>query len=171
MDERPGEIVSHIEQQRERLGRNLDELENKVKSTTDWRTHFDKNPMLAMGVALGGGILLSAMLGGSGNSHRSRSRYSGWSQNNRSADTSSLSSSRPGSAYQLDKVAETVDNIKGALFGFAAAKVKTLLTDALPGFDQHLNETERKNAAAQPRGTSGTQSSSIEHGSQMPNMV
>ena len=58
MDEKPDQIMNHIESQREQLGRNLNELETRVKRTTDWRAQFDRNPMLTMGVALGGGLLL-----------------------------------------------------------------------------------------------------------------
>ena len=36
-----------------------------MRRTTDWRAQFDRNPMLMMGVALGGGLLLGTMYGGS----------------------------------------------------------------------------------------------------------
>ncbi len=64
MDEKPDQIIEHIEARRDELGRNLSELESKVRRTTDWRTYYDRNPMLIMGAALGGGLLLGAMIGG-----------------------------------------------------------------------------------------------------------
>src|SRR5690349_17479983 len=74
MDEKPDEIMNHIESQRDQLGRNLNELEARVKRTTDWRAQVDRNPMVAMGLALGGGLLLGSMVGG-----RHRSSTSKWS--------------------------------------------------------------------------------------------
>ena len=71
MDEKPDQIMNHIESQRDQLGRNLNELEERVRRTTDWRAQVDRNPMLAMGVAFGGGLLIGSMVGGSRRSHRS----------------------------------------------------------------------------------------------------
>ena len=58
MGETTNQIESYIETKREDLGSNLAELENKVKSITDWREQFRSNPMTMVGVAFGGGILL-----------------------------------------------------------------------------------------------------------------
>jgi len=43
------------------LGSNLQELETRVKQATDWREQFRKNPMAMLGIAFGGGILLSTV--------------------------------------------------------------------------------------------------------------
>jgi len=64
MDERPDQILGHIEEQRDQLGRNLNELETRVREKTDWRTYFDRNPMMIMGAALGGGLLVGSMIAG-----------------------------------------------------------------------------------------------------------
>ena len=84
MDEKPDQIIGHIEAQRNELGRNLSELESRVRETTDWRTHYERNPMLVLGAALGGGILLGAMVGGgsrpsSRRTSKSSSPYTGTS--------------------------------------------------------------------------------------------
>jgi len=73
MDEKPDQIINHIEQQRDQLGRNLNELETRVRRSTDWRTYYERNPMMILGAALGGGVLLGATLGGG--SDRSSGRY------------------------------------------------------------------------------------------------
>ena len=64
MGEATNEIEAHIENTRANLGSNLQELEKKVKSVTDWKQHFQNSPMTMVGVAFGGGILLATMLGG-----------------------------------------------------------------------------------------------------------
>jgi len=63
MDQTTDQIEAHIETTRENLGANLQELEQKVKSVTDWRRQFRENPMRMLGVAFGGGILLAFLLG------------------------------------------------------------------------------------------------------------
>ena len=64
MGETSGQITQEIEQTRARLGSNLQELETKVKQATDWRKQFRKNPLPMLGIAFGGGILLSIAVGG-----------------------------------------------------------------------------------------------------------
>jgi len=57
------EIASDIDQTREDLRANLEELETRVKAVTDWRGQFRKHPAPMVVAALVGGALLSAMLG------------------------------------------------------------------------------------------------------------
>jgi hypothetical protein len=85
VDEKSDQIIDRIESQRDALGRNLDELEHRVKETTDWRKQFDRNPMLLMGAALGGGIMLGAMTAG----NASRSAKPSWSSSKYSAASAS----------------------------------------------------------------------------------
>lgn len=125
MGERTNQIEREIASQRDSLGHNLNELESKAKSLTDWRTHFDSNPMLMLGLALGGGIMLASVVGGS--SSRSRSR-----------------SERHGEGSQLgglsNEMGETWNHIKGALVGIASGKVVEFLAGAVPGFQEKFGE-------------------------------
>jgi uncharacterized protein DUF3618 len=125
------QIEAHIEHTRENLGSNLQELEQKVKSVTDWKHHFQTKPLTMLGVAFGGGILVATMLGG----HKSRRRYS-----------NHLPSSEPhaGTTYQKHKALETWDNIKGALIGVAAARFKDFVGDVVPGFHSQYQRVEEK---------------------------
>ncbi|HYP06908.1 MAG TPA: hypothetical protein VER03_11815 [Bryobacteraceae bacterium] len=190
MDEKPDQIMSHIESQRDQLGRNLNELESRVKSATDWRVQFDKNPMLMMGVALGGGILLGSIVGGS---RKNSSNRSSWSSSSRyypgagsntgsssygtgssnlsSAGSSSSSATSPAVRENRKKATDTLEHMKAALIGFATAKVKEFMSEALPGFNQHLEDAERKNTQGRSgyegsgSGSYGTESSSQSYGS------
>jgi len=63
MGQGPDQIETHIDATLGRLGENFEELEDKVKSATDWRTQFEKRPAVVIGVAFGGGVLLAALLG------------------------------------------------------------------------------------------------------------
>ena len=37
-------------------------LETRVRATTNWRTYYERNPAVAVGAALGGGLLLGVMV-------------------------------------------------------------------------------------------------------------
>jgi hypothetical protein len=128
------QIEAHIESTREDLGSNLHELERKVKSVTDWKQHFQNNPMMLLGVAFGGGILLSSMLGG----RKSRQLGSGFS--------SQAGGSEPlaGTDHQKHKAVETWDNIKGAVIGVAATRFKDFVGEIEPGFQEQYQKTEEK---------------------------
>jgi hypothetical protein len=159
MDEKPDEIIEEIETQRSRLGANLNELETRVRRTTDWRTHFDNNPMLMLGAALGGGLILGAIVGGGSRSSRSRSSYTSSRHFSSSPD---VSSSNSATAMQRHKASETIDHIKGAMIAFATAKAKEFLNQAIPGFDGYLRDTEAK----QPRSPGSEPFSASEYGQQ-----
>ena len=127
------QIEEHIESTREQLGSNLHELERKVKSVTDWRQHFESNPMLFIGAAVGGGILLSSMLGG-----RRRSRGNG-----RYAPATSVESNGS-NGLNRDKALDAWQNIKGALIGVAATRFTNYVGEIVPGFQEHFECVKQK---------------------------
>ena len=63
MGQTTDQITSDIDQSREQLKSNLQELETRVKSATDWRAQFQKHPGRMVAAALVGGVLLSSLLG------------------------------------------------------------------------------------------------------------
>jgi len=136
MGERPDQIERHIDDERSRLGANVNELENKVKNAFDWRVQFQQRPMTLMGVAFGLGVMAAAMTGG--NRYRNRSRYSAGNR------LVSSSSSESGNMYGRQKMGQTWNNIKGALMGVASTKLKDFLGDAVPGFHEHYRNAESR---------------------------
>ena len=66
MGQTTDQIEAHIENTREELGANFQELERKVNSVTDWRRQFRDKPMTMLGAAFAGGILLASLLSGRG---------------------------------------------------------------------------------------------------------
>lgn len=140
MGENTNQIEHEIEAQRSELGKNLQELETKAKAVTDWRTHFEKNPMAMIGVAFGGGLLLATMVGGR---RRSRNQQAGVHD----------------SIHQGERtqVTETWEHIKGALAGVASTKVVEFLNDIVPGFQDHFGKQQAgalKTTPALPAGNS-----------------
>jgi hypothetical protein len=143
MVETTAQIETHIETTREHLGANLDVLEQKIKSATDWRAYFQSSPGTLLGAAFAGGVAL-AMVAGTRRDHRTP----------RGATLVAGPGSRPVSAGpHRQEVAAMLDNIKGALVGVAAAKMKDLVAEIVPGFQE---EFDRRQGAA-PMGSGSPQ--------------
>jgi hypothetical protein len=123
MDERPDQIVQDIYVQRERLGEHLSELETRVHDAADWRTHYDKHPGWFMCAAFGGGFLLAGVLANSGRSSNGNGH--------------SLRAYAEDEDYHPRRGRDKLSQLKGALIGFGAAKVKEAVDDILPGFTDH----------------------------------
>jgi len=134
MGETTNQIENYIDHKREDLGSNLQELEQKVKSATDWKWQFQKNPMTMLGIAFGGGVMLAAMMGGGGRGRRRRDEF-------RYIETRPPAQ-HAGTERQKQKALETWDNIKGALIGVAATQFKSALASVVPGFQEQLHKTE-----------------------------
>lgn len=149
MGARSDEIAEHIEIERRDLGRNVDELEAKVKNTFDWRSQVRERPFSMVGIAFGGGLFLSALSGGS--RRHSASRHLGYTQTG--------SEQSPPVRYQTRKASETLENIKGALIGVVAAGLKSFLQDAIPGFGEQYRQTEQRAHSA--AGATATQSAEL----------
>ena len=64
MGETTDQIASEIDQTRDELKSNLEELEVRAKSVVDWRDQFDRHPAVMLTAAVLGGMILSSMLGG-----------------------------------------------------------------------------------------------------------
>jgi hypothetical protein len=63
MGEATDEIEAHIESTREHLGKNLQLLERKVKSVTDWRGLLKEHQGAVLGLLIGGSFLLAVHIG------------------------------------------------------------------------------------------------------------
>jgi hypothetical protein len=111
------QIERHIEQTRNELSDNVNELEGRVKSVLHWRAQVEERPMTMMAMAFGGGVLLSALLP----SMRLPRKPSGWP-----ASTNGGGTSLPWEA------------LKDALLGVAAARVTSFIEELLPGFEQEF---------------------------------
>jgi len=139
MGETTDQIAAYIEDTRDDLGSNLRELEQKVKSVTDWKQHFRKSPLTMVGVAFGGGILLASMMRGK---RRSRSGLS---------SLAAGPEPHAGTDHQKYQAMQTWDNIKGAIIGVAATRFKDFVADVIPGFQEQYQRTEAKTALIPPR--------------------
>ena len=130
MGERTDEIADQIESRREDLKSNLQELETRVKTATDWRHYFAEHTGTMVAAAFGGGVLLAAMVGG---------------RPGRGSQVQADSSTEPRRAWDRGtkhEVLENLDSIKSALVGTAATRFKDILGEMVPGFREHLAKAE-----------------------------
>ncbi len=145
MGETADQIERYIREQRNELGRNLSEIQRRVKNSFDWRAQFEQRPMTMIGIALGGGILLSALAG-----PKSRSR----SLNHYPAPPPTAPESRlraeahPANGPSAEAL-ESWRQVKTALIGVATVKLVNLLFSAIPGFSTKRSRRPN-NGAYQP---------------------
>lgn len=103
-------IEQHIENKREDLGRNLEELESRVKNSLDWRTYYNRNPWLFLGATLAGSALITAM-----------------------ASKRGAMPTQGSSAFS-----KAWDNVQGALMAVAAKQMQGFIEDIVPGIGSEL---------------------------------
>jgi hypothetical protein len=139
MVETTAQIETHIEATRQNLGANLDALEQKIKSATDWREYFQSSPLASVGVAFAGGVVL-AMATGRRHARRGPRRA-----------TVTLAPASPRArGPHTQEVMSLLDNIGGALIGLAATRVRDLVAEVLPGFRDEFDRRQYSGAATGP---------------------
>ena len=140
MDQETDKIKQHIDTEREQLGRNLDEIEYRVKRATDLKGHFDKNTGWILGAAVAGGFLLSLAFGKSSTPRSTSNRES--DSQPRSANIADQPKNPLGAHFH--RLSDTVENIVGGLVGVASDKLHSFVADAVPGFREQYDAIERQ---------------------------
>jgi hypothetical protein len=145
MGEKPDQIERHIYEKRNELGENIHELQQKVKTAVDWRAQFDQRPLAMVGIAFGGGLLLSMLIGRGRNSHDSSSRRSRSRHWKRESQRSEYGSS-PERQQWKEKGTTAWDNIRDAVIAIAGSKLSSLIEKVAPGFTEQYKrrQTERR---------------------------
>jgi hypothetical protein len=121
MGETTDQIETHLESRQDALRSNLEELEQKVKSVTDWRHQFRSNPGLMLGLAFGGGMLLAGIL----RRPRRRAEY------RLSAGAAVGREPRKLEAGRV-QLRQVWDEIQGALIAAATSKIADALAGTVP---------------------------------------
>jgi hypothetical protein len=127
------QIARHIGDQRNELRENVSELKQRAAESMDWRTQVNTRPATMVGLAFGGGVLLGILSGG------------------RESTPNPGSAIAPAGAFRENPFAAQLNQLKGALFAIAAAKLGTTIESILPGFQQ---EYQRAGAHVEHKGSS-----------------
>jgi hypothetical protein len=139
MTESPDELERHIHEVRRDLKSNFIELEDKVKSSLDFRAQFQERPGTFLAVAFGGGILLSGLL------PRGRSRRRSFQGNGQQMNGQNVQTDRNASAYYAESngteypskpspLSDFWSALQGAALGAVAGKLSDFMEELLPGF-------------------------------------
>lgn len=144
MGEKTDEIERHIREQRFELGQNIHDLQKKVKDTVNWRAQFEQRPMAMMGIALGGGLLLSGLLG---SRTRSSSVNPATHRPTSDSETPAQASTHATQKASHDKVPQSWRDIKTALIGVAAGRLGNALESVLPGFNDEFKRVRRSDGS------------------------
>src|SRR5665213_87150 len=137
MGEKSSEIEQHIQDQRVELDGHINELGDKVRNAVDWRAQVDERPLVMIGAAFAGGILLSALF-------PPKRRPSNFSRREKRNANSENKTAWP-NPYPEDPVKpkkpRALDTVKSALYGVAAAKVGNYLEEMIPGFNEEYRKS------------------------------
>ena len=118
MGEGSSRIERHIQQERRDCRDNMTELKHRMARSVDWRVHCNERPLTMMGLAFGGGVLLSALIGGT------------------------RRPTRPEGPPQVEQRDGVWDILKVALTGIAVARLTSVVEDLLPGFRDEYSKAE-----------------------------
>ena len=138
MDEETDMIKRHIDAEREELGRNLDEIEYRVKSATDLKAHFNRNTGLILGAAVAGGFLLSLAFRKS----NSDSNQGEDSPSTRALKANTLGQPALSVSKHVRRFSETIDSIFDGLVGVACGKLQSFVGDVVPGFQAQYDGSD-----------------------------
>lgn len=152
MDETSHQIEQHIQQTRNDLDDNLNELGDKVKKAVDWRAQFEERPGTMLGLAFAGGLLLSALLS---SGRRARNTYAaGRSLRGRQAWTPPEPSSSP-PASKPSETRQNVEALTGALIGVALNRASKFIDSLVPGFEREFSSARANKTTAGSRSGPG----------------
>ena len=133
MGERSSQIEQHIQQERSDCRDNMTELTQKMARSVNWRVQCAERPLTMMGIAFGGGILLSALVGGPCLSRREEEPLD---------DPAGHSADAPVWRPEVERGGGVWDVLKVALTGIAVARLTSVVEDLLPGFRDEYRKAE-----------------------------
>lgn len=150
MGEKPDQIERHIYEQRNELGDNINELQQKVKTAVDWRAQVNERPGTMLGLAFGGGVLLSLLFGGRARRGRSSTPWP--------SDTNRRGLPEYSGTKLRDRTVDSAwDNIRGAVLAVAGAKLGGIIEEVLPGFqEQYRKRQYERRSSSRPNGPEST---------------
>lgn len=143
MGERSDQIEEQISRTREDLRDNLNELENRVRGAFDWRTQFEDRPLTMLAVAVGGGMLLAALLPAGERRHARRySRRAMRAEERRAAEVEADREARAKNTEREND--DSFGTLKGAFMTVAASRIGGFLGQLLAGYRTETARAKRE---------------------------
>ena len=158
MGQSSDQIRQEIEQHRSDAAQKIDDLEMRVQDTAmqardqakgmvedtiqtakesfDFRKQVEERPLVALGVAFVGGLMLGGVTGGGGGGGQQSSSAYGGSQQGQGA------SSTLRQAAQRSGLEDTIANAAAALLGSVTEQFKSTLDQNFPGFSSKMDTAQ-----------------------------
>jgi hypothetical protein len=158
MGEKSDQIEREIQEKRNELSGNFDELEQKVKQLVDWRAQFEERPGTMVALAFGGGVLLSALFGRSVVRQRVYSDQRAAPAQPKpdmvpapqlSAPQASLEPKNGGSAdrHVSKETRQNLAAVRDAFVSMALLNVSGVIDAVLPGFQNEFTKARASHSA------------------------
>jgi ElaB/YqjD/DUF883 family membrane-anchored ribosome-binding protein len=157
MGQSSDQIRQEIEQHRSDAAQKIDDLEMRVQDTAtqardqakgmvedtiqtakesfDFRKQVEERPLVALGVAFVGGLMLGAVTGGGGGGQQASSAYGGSQQGQGASSTLRQAAQRSG-------LEDTISNAAAALLGSVTEQFKSTLDQNFPGFSSKMDTAQ-----------------------------
>ena len=138
---------------------------DSVKKTVedfDIEGYVQQRPLMSVGVAMVGGFLLGAMLGGDGNGHHSHS-YNASTTYDSSPHSSGGGSTMSGlgsslrNAAQKSGLEDTISNAGAALMGSVTEQLKDMVDRSFPGFSDKLSNVQQQSGSFTDKAQAATE--------------
>jgi hypothetical protein len=137
MGETPDQIEREIAESRQQLHENFQELEDNVKAAMDWKTQFTRRPGTMLALAVGGGILASAIL-----PSRHTSRRAGTAKSNTDSERNNVIAppnfSSPAVSRPPSDLRKSFEVMQAALLAVASRQASAFIDTMLPGFQDEF---------------------------------
>lgn len=127
------QIEQDIQESRDSLGANLDELEHRARSAADWKQQVRAKPGKFLSLAFGGGLILAALFGG-GRKGRTGSREAYYRK---------VRSPEPRAKARSESAATSNvwDSVKVAVVGAATTRLMRYLSTERPTLGDRSGKT------------------------------
>lgn len=127
-----------VDQVREQVKGTVDDTIETVKEHISIEEHIQERPLVALGAALIGGIVLGGMLG-SGDKHQSHSSGDGASYSHQSSGSGGGLGHTVRQAMKNSGLEETFSNAAAAMMSSVTDQVKQTIDKNVPGFSQKMD--------------------------------
>jgi len=159
------QVRSQVDQTKEQVKAQVEQTKEQVKQVFDWRHQVEEKPLVALGAAFIGGIVLAGMTGGNGNGgghHVSHPQSDGSLHSTNYGQQAAAGAGLMGvvrAAATRAGLDSTITNMADSLMGTLSERVKTIADDAFPGLADKLQQATGGQSSSSSQ-SSGSQSSS-----------
>jgi hypothetical protein len=131
MGETTGELRQAVDSKREDAAQKIEMIEQKVGETTqqvkdtfDWRRQVEEKPLVALGAAFIGGIVLGGVMGGDENGQQQRPTQYWQSSKKGRGLTGSIRNAAKSSGLE-----DSINEMASGFFGSLSSRVKEMASD------------------------------------------